>query len=170
MGYDPEPTCFESIGSCFARILTREIDALINFGVLKDHDLAGISVGLKNLYGLIHNPNKYHDNNCSPYVAHVAASPPVRSKLRLTLCDGLIAQYKGGPALKKGSTWKAGILMASRDPVALDALGADIIDRKRRALGRESLAESNQRPLYLEEARKIGLGENRLDRINVTTI
>jgi len=170
MQYDTEPTCYGSIGSCFARILTREIDALINFGVLKDHDLAGVSVGMKNLYGLIHNPNKYHDNNCSPYVAHVAASPPVRKKLRLTLCDGLTAQYKGGPALKKSCTWRAGILLASRDTVAIDAVGAHIIDQKRRAVGMKSLADSNQAPLYLDEARKIGLGENRLDRIKVTTI
>jgi uncharacterized protein (DUF362 family) len=170
MRYDPEPTCYESIGSCFARILTREIDALINFGVLKDHDLAGVSVGMKNLYGLIHNPNRYHDNNCSPYVAHVAASPPVRKKLRLTLCDGLTAQYKGGPALKKSCTWRAGILLASRDTVAIDAVGAQIIDQKRRAVGMKSLADSNQAPLYLEEARKIGLGENRLDRIKVAGI
>lgn len=169
-GYDMSPICHGSIGSCFSRILTQEIDGLINLGVMKDHDLAGVSIGLKNLYGLIHNPNKYHDNNCSPYVAHVAAAPPVRNKLRLTICDGLTAQYMGGPAFNPSYTWKAGILLASRDPVALDAVGADIIEEKRRIEGKPSLAESGQSPFYLEEARKSGLGENRLEGIKVLKI
>lgn len=164
-GFESEPLLFESIGSCFSRILTRRIDALINFGVLKDHDLAGISVGLKNLYGLIHNPNKYHDNHCSPYVAHVAAAPPVRSKLRLTICDGLTAQYQGGPALKKECTWKAGILLASTDPVAIDRVGAELIDAKRKAMGLKTLDESGNFPPYLEVAHRLGLGEHRLEKI-----
>jgi len=168
--YDRSPVIFKSIGSCFCRILTSRIDKLINFGVLKDHDLAGISVGLKNLYGLIHNPNKYHDNHCSPYVAHVAASPPVRDKLCLTICDGLVAQYQGGPALKKSCTWKAGILLASLDPVALDAVGADIIEKKRKSIGMNSLAEAGRPILFLEEARRLGLGEDRLDRIKVVNV
>jgi uncharacterized protein (DUF362 family) len=169
-GYDPEPVCFGSIGSCFSRILTRRIDGLINFGVVKDHDLAGVSAGLKNLYGLIHNPNKYHDHHCSPYVAHVAAAPPVRDKLKLTICDGLIAQYHGGPALKKSCAWEAGLLLGSRDPVALDAVAAGIIDDKRRAVGMKPLAETEQEPYFLEDARRIGLGENRLDRIEIKHI
>jgi uncharacterized protein (DUF362 family) len=169
-GFEPEPFLFESIGSCFSRILTRNIDALINFGVLKDHDLAGVSVGMKNLYGLIHNPNKYHDNQCSPYVAHVAAAPPVKKKLRLNLCDGMISQYRGGPALKKDCTWKAGILLASIDPVALDAVGADIIEAKRKELGVKTLAESGRFPAYLEEAHRLGLGEHRLDRIRIKKV
>ena len=44
------------------------------FGVVKDHDLAGVSAGLKNWYGVIHNPNKYHDSCCDPYVADVVAA------------------------------------------------------------------------------------------------
>jgi len=27
---------------------------------LKDHDGAGVTIALKNMYGVIHNPNKYH--------------------------------------------------------------------------------------------------------------
>jgi uncharacterized protein (DUF362 family) len=169
-GFEDEPTLFKSIGSCFSRILTRGIDGLINFGVLKDHDLAGVSIGMKNLYGLIHNPNKYHDNQCSPYVAHVAASPPVKEKLRLTLCDGMISQYRGGPALKKDCTWKAGILLASTDPVALDAVGAGIIEAKRRDLEVPTLADTGRFPAFLEEAHRLGLGEHRLDRIRVVKV
>ncbi|MFH2002784.1 MAG: DUF362 domain-containing protein [Planctomycetota bacterium] len=169
-GFENQPVCFESIGSCFCNILTREIDVLINFGVLKDHDLAGVSIGLKNLYGLIHNPNKYHDQGCAPYVAHVAASPPVREKLKLTICDGLMAQYHGGPALKKVYTWDAGILLASKDPVALDTVGVEIIEKKRHKEGLDTLSESGRYPAWLNDARRSGLGEDRLDRIKVITV
>ncbi len=169
-GYDREPVCSGSIGSCFSTILTRRIDGLVSFGVLKDHDLAGVSVGLKNLFGLIHNPNKYHDNNCSPYVADVAASPPVRSKLKLTLCDGMTAQHHGGPALRKECTWNAGILLASQDPVAADSVGAAIIEEKRSSAGMKSLDECGRPPAYLAEARKKGLGENRMDKITCKRI
>lgn len=169
-GFENQPLLHESIGSCFCRILTRRIDALINFGVLKDHDLAGVSIGMKNLYGLIHNPNKYHDSGCAPYVAHVAASPAVRAKLKLTLCDGLIAQYKGGPALKPEYTWQAGALLASCDPVALDAAGTSLIEAARKEAGIETLEASGRYPAWLADARRCGLGEDRLDRITIKTI
>ena len=169
-GYESEPELHGSIGSCFARILTRKIDALVSFGVVKDHDLAGVSLGLKNLYGLIHNPNKYHDGNCSPYVADVAGAPPVRGKLRLVICDGLTAQYKGGPASSPRYQWRAGLVLASTDPVALDAVGASLLDAKRTETGVPLLADSGQRPAYLEVARKHGLGEDRLDRVEIKRI
>lgn len=168
--YDPEPFLYKSIGSCFCTILTKRIDSLINFGVLKDHDLAGVSAGLKNLFGLIHNPNKYHDNHCSPYVAHVAAADPVRKKLKLTICDGLIAQYHGGPALRKACTWKAGILLASTDPVALDRVALDIIDKKRVEKKMKTLAQAGKPVLFLKEAKKLGLGEDQMERIKLETV
>jgi hypothetical protein len=170
MGYENQPRLHKSIGSCFSRILTDEIDALINFGVVKDHNLSGISVGLKNLFGLIHNPNKYHDDNCNPYVAHVLEAPPVRRKLRLNLADGLVAQYQGGPALMKGFTWKPGLFLASCDPVALDAVGASIIEAKRREEGLSSLEEDGRAPTFIETAATCGLGKGSLDEIDLIRI
>jgi hypothetical protein len=167
MGYERTPLLHKSIGSCFCRILTREIDGLINFGVLKDHNLAGLSVGLKNLFGLIHNPNKYHENNCDPFVAHTLEAPPVLARLRLTLCDGMVAQYQGGPALLKKFTWKPGVFLASRDPVAIDAVGGTIIEGKRKAEGLPSLADDGRAPVYIETAAACGLGEARLEKIDV---
>ncbi len=170
MGYERTPRLHRSIGSCFSRIVVDEIDALINFGVLKDHNLAGISAGLKNLYGLIHNPNKYHDRNCNPYVADIADCVPVRDLLRLTLCDGFVSQYHGGPALMPRFTWKAGIFLASRDPVALDATAWEIIDKKRKEKGLPSLAEDKRAPLWIETAASYGLGEARSSEIELVEI
>jgi uncharacterized protein (DUF362 family) len=152
-------------GSCFARLLVSELTAFINVGMLKDHDLAGVSAGLKNLFGVIHNPNKYHDHGCSPYVAHLAAHPLVKEKLRLTVIDGLVAQCHGGPARSPRWAWPFGGVLVSTDPVAVDAVARQIIDERRRELSLKSLAEDGRDPAWIAAAAGLGLGEARLDRI-----
>lgn len=168
--YDWTPREWGPGGSCFARVLVSEITALINVGVLKDHDLAGISAGLKNLYGVIHNPNKYHDNGCSPYVAHLAAHPLLRDKLRLTIVDGLVGQCHGGPARSPRWAWPWGGVLVSTDPVGIDAVAREIIDERRREVGLKTLAEDGREPKWIAEASKLGLGEGQLDRIEVVGI
>ena len=66
LGYERTISFSGEVGSCLSRILTRISSVLINVGVVKDHDLAGVSIGMTNLYGIIHNPNKYHDALCDP--------------------------------------------------------------------------------------------------------
>ena len=53
---------------------------------------------MKNYFGAIHNPNKYHDAHCDPHVAEVFDAPPVRSRHRLTVLDALLVQFHKGPA------------------------------------------------------------------------
>jgi hypothetical protein len=166
-GYEPQIESSGSIGSCFSLILSRKITALINFGVLKDHDLCGVAVGMKNFYGVIHNPNKYHDNNCDPYIADLCNHPHIKDKLRLSLCDGLMAQYQGGPAYKPQFMWPSGTLLASLDPVALDAVGYDLIRRKRAELKLPSLIEIGKEPKYIQTAASRGLGEGDLTKIKL---
>lgn len=47
-GYEAEPQLSGSVGTCFSKIISRLCTAIINVPVLKDHDLAGISVAMKN--------------------------------------------------------------------------------------------------------------------------
>jgi uncharacterized protein (DUF362 family) len=132
--------------------------ALVSFGVVKDHDLAGVSAGLKNWYGVIHNPNKYHDNNCDPYVADVVNHPYVRSKLRLTVLDGLVAQCRGGPAFLADGTFRLGQVAASTDPVAADVWAWQEIDAERRRRNLPSLEEEGRPPRFIQTAGRYGLG------------
>ncbi|NOY22671.1 MAG: DUF362 domain-containing protein, partial [Acidobacteria bacterium] len=67
-GYDNRIVFAGSVGTCFS-VLMEQCDAIISVPVLKDHDIAGISAGMKNFYGSIFNPNKYHGNGCNPFVA-----------------------------------------------------------------------------------------------------
>jgi len=96
-GYEEEPEQSGEIGSCFSRVLTRKITALVSVGVCKDHDLSGVSCGAKNLYGVIHNPNKYHDGNCDPYLPDLLAAGPVKRALKFTVLDATAIQCDGGP-------------------------------------------------------------------------
>jgi uncharacterized protein (DUF362 family) len=156
--YDSEPSVSGEIGSCFARLVSTTCTALVSFGVVKDHDLSGVSAGLKNLYGLINNPNKYHDHNCDPYVADVANHPYVRGKLRLVVLDGVTAQCHGGPAWRPDTTWPLGAVAASTDPVAADAWAWTQIDAERSRRGLPSLEQAKRPPLFLATASRYGLG------------
>lgn len=166
-GYEEKLAFSGNIGSLYSKILTRQCDALVSFGVLKDHSFGGVSITMKNMYGAIHNPNKYHDNCCDPYVADVNDHPYVKDKLRLCVCDGIRAQYNGGPGFKAQWAWNDYSTMASTDPVAIDRVGADIIDKKRIENGMKTLAESNCEPKWLKTAEKYGLGNSDLKMIEL---
>lgn len=165
--YEDEVTDAGPVGTFFCRILTRKITKLINLCVLKDHDLSGVSVGMKNFFGLINNPNKYHANNCSPYVAHVAAHPAVKDRLFLTVVDAAVAQYHGGPAYVPRYAWEENGVYLSTDPVAVDRIGWKVIEEKRKEKGLPTLAEEKRTPAYIHDAAGLSLGTNRLDRIRL---
>lgn len=166
-GYEEEPQISGQLGSCLSRILTRRIDAMINLGVVKDHSLAGLGAGVKNLYGLIHNPNKYHDNGCDPYLADLLAMPVIQKKLRLSILDGITAQCQGGPGFAPAHAWPLNSLLASRDVVALDRVVWDIIEERRKATGLAPLERENRSPRWLRTAASRGLGQDDPARIQV---
>lgn len=169
-GYDPQPEIAGSVGSCFSKITSSLCTAIINVPVLKDHDLAGVTLAMKNFFGAIHNPNKYHDNNCDPYVAELNTHPYIRHKQRLIVCDALVAQYNGGPAYKPQWAWNFGGLLIGTDPVALDCTGATIIEQKRKETRMPSLEQVGREPKYIQTAASLGLGTNDLSQIDVIEV
>lgn len=164
-GYQRDIETSGAIGSCFSRIVAEEVDVLVCVPVLKDHNLAGVSLGMKNFYGAIHNPNKYHENNCDPYVVDVVSHRFIGPRWKLTVCDGTRAQYNAGPGVHPGFAWPFGGLIVGQDFVAADAVGADVLDRQRRARGLKSLAEDGRPPRHIATAGARGLGVADLARI-----
>jgi uncharacterized protein (DUF362 family) len=154
LGYEDDLAVFGEVGSRLSRILTRRCEVLINIPVLKDHDGAGVSIALKNMYGVIHNPNKYHPNGCNPYVADVNMLPDIRAKLRLHICDATTACFDGGPGFKPQFTWQQNALIVSTDPVALDQAGWQLIERKRAEKGLKTLAAEGREPRYIATGRR----------------
>jgi len=170
-GYDPEPTEAGIVGSCLTRIVSGMCTAIINVPVVKDHDVAGVSIALKNHFGSINNPNKQHENRCSPQVADVNLLPPIRAKQRLVIADALIVTYDGGPSYKPAASTHLKTLLAATDPVALDAVGYDIIEGLRRRAGLPSLAAEDRAPKYLAVAadadHKLGIADlSRIRRLD----
>jgi uncharacterized protein (DUF362 family) len=152
IGYEEDLAAFGSVGSRLSKILTQRSGVLINLPVLKDHDGAGVTIALKNMYGVIHNPNKYHPNGCNPYVADLNMLPEIRTRMRLTVCDATTAMYDGGPAFKPEFSWKHNALLISRDPVALDYTGWQIIERKRAEMGLKTMEAEERAPHYIATA------------------
>ena len=157
-GYQRQIEDRGAIGSCFSRIVAEEVDTLICVPVLKDHNLAGVSLGMKNFYGAIHNPNKYHDHNCDPYVVDVVSHRFIGPKWRLTVCDGTRAQYNAGPGEHPGFAWPFGGLIVGTDFVATDAVAEDLLDEQRREKGLKSLAEEGRPARHIATAGARGLG------------
>lgn len=166
-GYQRLPEESGSIGSCFSSLVSTHCTALVSVPVLKDHDLSGVSVSMKNFFGAIHNPNRYHDNNCDPYIPDVNRHPYIKDKLRLVVCDALVAQCQGGPSFVPKWAWNYSGILASRDPVAVDSIGCAIIEERRKEGGLPPLSEVGRTPSYIETAAKKGLGEADPDGIEI---
>ena len=170
--YEQELVMHGSVGSRLSKILTQRSDVLINVPVLKDHDGAGVTLALKNMYGVIHNPNKYHPDGCNPYIADLNMLAEIRTRMRLTICDATTAMYEGGPAFKPEHSWKENALIVSQDPVALDYTGWQMIERKRAAMGLKTLEAEERAPHYIATAADAEhrLGTNDPKRISTVEI
>lgn len=158
VGYEQELVSHFNIGSLFSTVQSNFVTASISLAILKDHGLAGVTGGMKNYFGAIHNPNKYHDTNCDPYVAELFDTPLIKNKHRLSLLDGLCIQYHRGPSFHARWAEPCGMIILSQDAVAADAVGWQIIEKLRAGKGLPSLEEEKRRPAYLLTAEKMGLG------------
>ncbi len=144
-------------------ILTRRIDHLINFAVMKNHRASGFTGCLKNNYGLIDNPGDYHDEKRGEEVIErrferaipeINALPEVVGKSRLWLLDATIGVCKGDTSDPPDCFPKR--LLASLDPVALDARGREIRDEQRGSKLGPSPETISQG--WLDQCEKVALG------------
>ncbi len=165
-GYDDKLYLNGSVGSLITRTVTRLTTAIINVPVLKDHGIVGVTLSMKNFFGAIHNPNKYHLNAGDPYVADLYEMEIIRRKVRLIVCDALVGQYEGGPPFKPQWSWPMNGLLLAVDGVALDRVGWEIIEQKRREHNFPSLKEAGREPVYILTAGKKGIGESNLEQID----
>ena len=166
-GYETEVFVHRTIGSLFSTIQTHFVTASISLAILKDHGLAGITAGMKNYFGAIHNPNKYHDSHCDPFIAELFDSEPIKAKHKLSLLDALVVQYHRGPAYHSQWAEPLGVLIFSQDPVAADAVGWRLVEKLRSSKGLPSLKEEDREPRFLASAENLGLGRAGKDSIEV---
>lgn len=144
--------------------------AIINVPFLKTHQMAVMTGSLKNLsHGLIRHPANFHAHGCDPAIGEIVASDPIRTKLRLNLVNALRVVFDKGPEAGIRQIHPAGGLLFSRDPVASDAIGYSILNGVRSLHQLNPLLPSAGLPPQLVTARRLGLGENDAERIELIT-
>lgn len=102
-----------------------ETDFFINFPVLKTHGQTKISLGLKNLKGCLKSQSKRQCHNPEANLEFAFSHIADFIKPSLTIIDGIYALERG--ALHFGNAYRKNIIIASRDILAADLVGAQTI-------------------------------------------
>jgi uncharacterized protein (DUF362 family) len=117
-----------------SKILSQTVDYLIDAAVLRTHSQGVVTLNMKNHYGSVHNPGGLqHSSGCSPAVP--ALNQQIRDLItpnniqKLFFIDGLFGLYSGGPGGSPNFNPK--VLLMSRDPVACDKQGQNVINAER---------------------------------------
>lgn len=139
-----------------------DVDAVINVGFLKVHQIAGMSGAMINLsHALLRRPARYHGNGCSPFVGQVIGSENVASRVKLNIINALRIVVDRGPEAGPDDVSARGSLLASFDPVALDAIGWAILAQERKS---RNLSHDFKVP-YITSAQVLGVGRARTSEI-----
>jgi hypothetical protein len=115
--------------------------ALINVRPLRTHHWSGVGTCLKNYVPFVPNPSAYHDEGCSP-LGKIWTYPIVKGKTRLNILSALTPQFYGRGAnfFDRRYVWPYNGLIVGTDPVAVDAIGAHLLQAKRIAFFGEDRA------------------------------
>ena len=160
----------ESTRSRYSRIVTQQVDVLINVPVLKHHEMAGVSGCLKNLaFGSVDNTRRFHAKPlyCNPAIAEILEHRVLKDKLALNIVDGLVASFDRGPTYHAESAWKYGSLFVGADPVILDVLVLQTINQKREEM---ELGSVSKLANHINTASALGLGTNTLDQADLQRV
>lgn len=144
-----------------------QVTAVINIPFLKTHNIAGMSGCLKNIsHAFVRHPARFHRNGCDPYVADIVGLPIIGDKLRLHLVNALRIVVDNGPQAREKDIHGAKSILVSRDPVAADTVGQDILDARRLQRNLPRLAaDAGKLPILATAARR-GLGMNDPDALD----
>ncbi len=129
-----------------------ETQNLVNIPVMKTHVLTEVTLGIKNLKGVVSKDSKkaMHRRDLERSITLLCKAV----KPKLTVVDGLVGIEGLGPSMQ-GKPTKPGLLIAGTDPVAVDAITAMVMGQEPKEVE------------YIRIAWELGLGEIELDRIEV---
>jgi len=171
-GYEDGEEACGSARLRMSKILTRECGMVISLPILKDHEIAGLTFTMKNMYGVIDRPYLLHGGNCNPGVADLNAIPVVREKVSFTVGDALTSVYDGGPSFHPERLWYPGALIVGQDRVAVDTIALEMIERKRAEEGLPTVEAVGRPAHYIDTAADAAhrLGTNDPKRIHLMEI
>jgi hypothetical protein len=151
--------------SFLSTIVTKDITKLVNIAVLKHNEDSGVTWAAKNIaLGVTTNKVRFHIDYCTESIAEILALPCLRDKMVLHV----------GEAAKISTVSVAGAQIAkdnriffSRDPVAMDAVGLEILEEKRLEQGLESVRDIST---HVAACDRKGLGTADLQNIDIREI
>ncbi len=151
--------------SFFADIVTKDITKLVNIAVLKHNEDSGVTWAAKNIaLGVTTNKVRFHIDYCAKAIPEILAMPCLKDKTVLHI----------GEAAKISTVSVAGAQIArdnriffSRDPVAMDTIGLDILEEKRRAQGLPSVRDI---ATHVAACARKGLGTDDPARIDLRAL
>jgi uncharacterized protein (DUF362 family) len=197
-GYDPNVYCTADFfgewetRSYMASVVVHDVTKIINVPTMKDHSASGVTGALKNLaYGSFNNVARTHHSPHSftnPLIGLMCTVEPLRSKSVLNVMDGMRQVWHGGPLTQvQDFIDQTGLLLVATDPVAMDTIELEAIEKKRRERGAPSLWQHDassittdsdefchnssknlffRQPGHVAAAGKLGLGVGDLKQID----
>lgn len=102
-----------------------EADKIINVPVLKTHNQCKVSLGIKNLKGCLNRASKMFCHGKDWQLHHTFPHIIMKLPVALTIIDGIFTLAKG-PG-HTGYAYRKNLLIASRDPLACDVVGAELM-------------------------------------------
>ncbi len=146
-------------GEDYLPVWLEEVTAIINVPSLMDDNIIGLRGAIANLgWPMIKRPARFYLNGGDPFLTDIYNMPQIRGKVRLHLMNALRVLYYGGPEVRMSYIWEYGSLLFSRDPVALDAIGLELLKRARQDQSLPRGAEETIKCEYLKTAYSMGLG------------
>jgi hypothetical protein len=145
--------------------------ALVNVRPVRTHHWSGVGSCLKNYIMFVRQPSAYHDEGCSD-LGKIWTYPVVRGKTRLNILCALTPQFfgRGANFFDRRYVWPYKGLIVGTDPVAVDAVGAELLRRKRIAHFGDDRALDVQ-PVHISVAdKKYKLGVSELSRIEIVKV
>jgi uncharacterized protein (DUF362 family) len=156
--------------SHFSKIISNEVDKVINVPVMSVSETNGIAGCIYNMtIPNIDNWRRFAQGSRfgAESLAEIYANPLIAKKVVFNLMDGLMGQYAGGPQPQPNYALHHATLYASRDPVALDTIALKRLEEWRK---HGSLRSVGSVATYIDFASQLGLGNSATNRIEVRNI
>jgi uncharacterized protein (DUF362 family) len=128
-----------------------ECDAKINVPIMKTHDQMIVTLGMKNMKGVVPKPEKRRFHRIGLAKAIVDLNRAVRTDL--TVVDGIVAMEGLGPGL--GDPVEMDVVLAGKDVAAVDTIGI------------MAMGFNPSEIQYLKLAKEVGFGITDRDKIEV---
>ena len=123
--------------SHLATILSKDVPRFINIAALSDEPGCGVAGTLHSaVVGNLDNWRRFttFGESGATAIADCYADPRLGGKCVLHILDALAVTYAGGPGANPQAAAIHKTLYASRDPVALDSLGLELLEKWRKGL------------------------------------